>query len=109
MICRMSQDWEIGTPIKLVGQAAELLESELYATQYRRVKPWPYYNPCSLIHTYHRFTSREINCYFFLVPSIDMHLNCDPFRLHTQSPRVAVSQAGCLYPELFSRNGARIT
>lgn len=93
MICLMSQNWKICVPTELVGQAAELLQSEPYATQYRLVKPWPYYSPCSLIHTYHRFKSRGINHYFFLVPSIDMHIDTDPSNF-TRSPR------GLPYPKL---------
>ncbi|KAJ5245314.1 hypothetical protein N7489_005410 [Penicillium chrysogenum] len=90
---RVRSDWEICVPTELVGQAAELLQSEPYATQYRLVKPWPYYSPLSLIHTYHRFKSRGINHYFFLVPSIDMHIDCDPSNF-TRSPR------GLPYPKL---------
>ena len=89
----MLQDWEICVPTELVGQAAELLQSEPYATQYRLVKLWPYYSPCSLIHTYHRFKSRGINHYFFLVPSVDIHIDSDPSNF-TRSPR------GLLYPKL---------
>ncbi|PGH20794.1 hypothetical protein AJ80_03421 [Polytolypa hystricis UAMH7299] len=70
-----------------------VLLSELYAAQYRLVKPWPDYNPFSLIYTYHRFKSRRINHYFFLVPSIDVHIVCDPSNF-TRSLR------GLPYPKL---------
>lgn len=89
----MLQDWEICVPTELVGQAAEILQSEPYATQYRLIKPWPYYSPCSLIHTYHRFKSRGTDHYFILVPSIDMYIDCHPANF-TRSPR------GLPYPKL---------
>lgn len=71
MISTMLQDWEICV-------SAELLQSEPHAEQCRLVKPWPHYNPLSLIHTYRQFKSRGIDRYFFLVPSIDVHIDCDP-------------------------------
>ena len=71
MISTMLQDWEICV-------SAELLQSEPHAEQYRLVKPWPHYNSLSLIHTYRQFKSRGIDHYFFLVPSIDVHIDCDP-------------------------------
>ncbi|KAE8340609.1 hypothetical protein BDV24DRAFT_151749 [Aspergillus arachidicola] len=74
----VTRDWEICVPTELMGQAVELLLSEPYATQYRLLKPWPYYNPYSLIHTYHRFKSRGINHYSCLVPSVDVHIDWDP-------------------------------
>ena len=76
-----------------MGKAAELLQSEPYAAKYRLVKPFPYYQTFSLIHTYHRFKSRGIHHYFFLVPSIDVHIDCVPSNF-TRSPR------GLPYPKL---------
>ncbi|KAB8222019.1 hypothetical protein BDV33DRAFT_190104 [Aspergillus novoparasiticus] len=61
--------------VQLVGQAAELLQSETYAIQYRLVKP------------------RGINYYFFLVPSVDVYIDYDLSNF-TRSPR------GLLYPKL---------
>lgn len=88
-----TKDWEICVPTELVNQAAELLQSEPHAAQYRLVKPWPIYSPLSVIRTYHRFKSRGADHYFFLVPSIDMHIDCDPSNF-TRSLR------GLPYPKL---------
>ena len=71
----------------------ELLQSEPHAGQYRLVKPWPYCRPLSLIHTYHQFKSRGIDHYFFIVPSIGVHIDCDPSNF-TRSLR------GLPYPKL---------
>lgn len=90
---RVRDDWEICIPTELVDKAANLLQSEPYTAQYRLIHPWPHYDPFSLIHTYHRFKSRGIHHYFFLVPSIDMHIVCDPLNI-TRSLR------GLPYPKL---------
>ncbi|OJD18978.1 hypothetical protein AJ78_01006 [Emergomyces pasteurianus Ep9510] len=90
---RVRNDWEICVPTELVDKAADLLQSEQYSAQYRLVKRWPYYDPCSLTHTYHRFKSRGIRHFFFLVPSIDVHIDCVPSNF-TRSPR------GLPYPKL---------
>ncbi|PYI19446.1 hypothetical protein BO99DRAFT_458922 [Aspergillus violaceofuscus CBS 115571] len=98
---RVREDWEICVPTERVAQAAELLQSPPYAAQYRPVTPWPYYSPCSLIHTYPRFKSRGINHYFFLVPAVDVHMVCDPSSF-TRSlrglpyPRLEVLLQSCL-------------
>lgn len=86
MVSTMLQDWKIRA-------SAELLQSEPHAEQYRLVKPWPHYHPLSLIHTYHQFKSRGIDHYFFLVPSIDVHIDCDP-------PNFTRSLRGLPYPKL---------
>ncbi|OAX82950.1 hypothetical protein ACJ72_02701 [Emergomyces africanus] len=90
---RVRNDWEICVPTELVDKAADLLQSEPYSAQYRLVKRWPYFDPCSLTHTYHRFKSRGIRHFFFLVPSIDVHIDCVPSNF-TRSPR------GLPYPKL---------
>ncbi|PGG97167.1 hypothetical protein AJ79_09304 [Helicocarpus griseus UAMH5409] len=90
---RVRDDWEICIPTELVDKAVDLLQSEPYTTRYRRVEPWPYCEPFSLIHTYHRFKTRGIKHYFFLVPSIDVHIDCIPSNF-TRSLR------GLPYPKL---------
>ncbi|KAK2867968.1 hypothetical protein FQN49_003286 [Arthroderma sp. PD_2] len=90
---RVRNDWEVFVPTELVDKASELLQSAPYAARYRRIKPWPYYDPCALTHTYQRFKSRGIHHYFFLVPSIDTHIDCHPSNF-TRSPR------GLPYPKL---------
>ncbi|KAJ5263256.1 hypothetical protein N7478_010861 [Penicillium angulare] len=97
----VSQDREICVPTELVSQAAEILQSEPYAAQYRLIKPWPHYYSLSLYHMYHRLKSREIDHYFFLVPSIDMYIDYVPSNF-TRSfrglpyPKLDVSIKSCL-------------
>ncbi|KAM5506914.1 hypothetical protein McanMca71_001819 [Microsporum canis] len=76
-----------------LDKATELLQSRPYAERYRLVKPWPYYDPCALTHTYRRFKSKGINHYFLLVPSVDVHIVRHPSNF-TRSPR------GLPYPKL---------
>ncbi|KAI1996044.1 hypothetical protein LOZ53_001280 [Ophidiomyces ophidiicola] len=90
---RLRDDWEICVPTDLVPKAAEILQSEPYSAKYRLVKRWPDYEPLSLIHTYHRFKTKGIFHYFFLVPSIDVHIDCVPSNF-TRSLR------GLPYPKL---------
>ncbi|KAB5530357.1 hypothetical protein GE09DRAFT_1207093 [Coniochaeta sp. 2T2.1] len=90
---RVRLDWEICVPSTLAQEAEALLKSEDHSRDYMTLPPWPIPWPGSLAHTYTRFRGRDVDFYFVLVPSDDVHLPLEPSNLQR-------SHHGLPYPRL---------
>ncbi|KAF2807510.1 uncharacterized protein BDZ99DRAFT_392496 [Mytilinidion resinicola] len=71
---RIQHDWEICIPSDRVKDAVSLLSNEfvsMYTPAQRRLP-----QPASLSHTYPRFSGKDADFSFILVPSHDAHIRC---------------------------------
>lgn len=72
----MFQAWELCVP-KDLKRAENVLRSKEYASLYT-VAPPPLPQPASLVHTYTHFEWAGLRTCFVLVPSDDVHIDCQP-------------------------------
>ena len=74
------QDWEVCVPSEKLDTAAALFRRSPYDQTY---EPWPpsYKSDFwdrSLLHTFPRFKLKGFRFFFYLIPSDDQHLVCEP-------------------------------
>ncbi|KAM5374313.1 hypothetical protein ACJZ2D_006486 [Fusarium nematophilum] len=90
---RVRDHWEVCIPTELMKKAEALLKSDSCADIYLSIPLNPIPQPQSLAHTYPWFKAVGLDFYFVLVPSHDVHFECEPSNIQR-------SHRGLPFPKL---------